>query len=104
VMTKVGFDSLIPGRPIQIDVDGKPVCLARVGDEVFAVSNVCTHSYAELSDGEIKDFTIECWLHGADFDLRTGNALTLPATEPLETFQVERDGNEITISQKSKEI
>jgi 3-phenylpropionate/trans-cinnamate dioxygenase ferredoxin subunit len=103
-MTKVGFDSLIPGRPIQIDVDGKPVCLARVGDEVFAVSNVCTHSYAELSDGEIKDFTIECWLHGADFDLRTGNALTLPATEPLETFQVERDGNEITISQKSKEI
>lgn len=103
-MTKVGFDSLIPGRPIQIDVDGKPVCLARVGEEVFAVSNVCTHSYAELSDGEIKDFTIECWLHGADFDLRTGNALTLPATEPLETFQVERDGNEITISQKSKEI
>lgn len=103
-MTKVGFDSLIPGRPIQIDVDGKPVCLARVGDEVFAVSNVCTHSYAELSDGEIKDFSIECWLHGADFDLRTGTALTLPATEPLETFQVERDGNEITISQKSKEI
>ena len=103
-MTKVEFDSLVPGRPIQIDVDGKPVCLARVGDEVFAVSNICTHAYAELSDGEIKDFTIECWLHGADFDLRTGVALTLPATEPLETFRVERDGNEITISQKSKEI
>lgn len=103
-MTKVGFDSLTPGRPIQIDVDGKPVCLARVGDEVFAVSNICTHAYAELSDGEIKDFTIECWLHGADFDLRTGAALTLPATEPLETFRVERDGNELTISQKSKEI
>lgn len=103
-MTKVGFDSLTPGRPTQIDVDGKPVCLARVGDEVFAVSNICTHAYAELSDGEIKDFTIECWLHGADFDLRTGAALTLPATEPLETFRVERDGNELTISQKSKEI
>ena len=103
-MTKIPFDSLVAGRPIQIDVDGKPVCLTRVGDEAFAVSNVCTHSYAELSDGEVDGFTIECWLHGADFDLRTGAALTLPATEALETFLVKRDGNELTISQKSKEI
>ena len=85
-------------------MDGKPVCLTRVGDEAFAVSNVCTHSYAELSEGDVKDFVIECWLHGAEFDLRTGAALSLPATEALETFLVERDGNELTISQKSKEI
>jgi len=102
-MTTIQFDSLQPGKPVQVDVAGKPVCVTRVGDEVFAVSNICTHSYAELSEGEVKEFVIECWLHGAEFDLRTGEALTLPATEALETFDVEKVGNEITIKEKTKE-
>ena len=102
-MTTLNFNDLTSGRPVQVDVDGKPVCVARIGDEVFAVSNICTHSYAELSDGEIKDYSIECWLHGADFDLRTGEAVTLPATEALETFSVERRGDDVVISQKTKE-
>ncbi len=102
-MTTMQFDALQPGKPVQVDVAGKPVCVTRVGDEVFAVSNICTHSYAELSDGEVKEFTIECWLHGAEFDLRTGEALTLPATEALETYDVAKVGNEITIKEKTKE-
>lgn len=102
-MTRVPYGSLISGQPTQVEVNGKPVCLTKVGDEVFAVSNICTHSFAELSDGEVNGFTIECWLHGADFDLRTGAALTLPATEPLETFSVARDGDDLIISQKTKE-
>jgi 3-phenylpropionate/trans-cinnamate dioxygenase ferredoxin subunit len=102
-VTTLNFNDLTSGRPVQVDVDGKPVCVARIGDEVFAVSNICTHSYAELSDGEIKDYSIECWLHGADFDLRTGEAVTLPATEALETFSVERRGDDVVISQKTKE-
>jgi 3-phenylpropionate/trans-cinnamate dioxygenase ferredoxin subunit len=72
-----------------------------VGEEVFAVSNICTHSYAELSDGEVNGFTIECWLHGAEFDLRTGAVITLPATEALETFKVDRSENTLTISKKT---
>ncbi len=103
-MTQINFDSLTTGKPIQVDVDGKQVCVARVGDEVFAVSNICTQSHAELSDGEVKGVVIECWLHGADFDLRTGAAVTLPATEALETFQVDRSGNVLTISPKTKEM
>ncbi len=102
-MTSLEFDSLTPGQPVAISVDGDPVCVARIGDEVFAVSNICSHSNAELSDGEVKGYVIECWLHGADFDLRTGKALTLPAIESIETFQVERDGNQIVVSRKSKE-
>ncbi len=102
-MTQLDIDSLTPGKPQSIVVDGEPVCIARIGDEVFAVSNVCSHSYAELSDGEVKGFAIECWLHGADFDLRTGQALTLPATESIETYRVNRDGNQLTISRNSKE-
>ena len=102
-MTTIQFDSLQRGKPIQVEVAGQPVCVTRVGDEVFAVSNICTHSYAELSEGEVKGFAIECWLHGAEFDLRTGEALTLSATEALETFDVEKVGNEITIKEKTKE-
>ena len=103
-MTTIDFDSLVEGKLVAVEVEGKPVCVALVGEEVFAVSNICSHAHAELSDGEIKGFTVECWLHGADFDLRTGKALTLPATEPIETFAVEREGNSITISQAKKEI
>ncbi len=103
-MTTVEFDSLNSGQPVQIDVDGEKVCLTRVGDEVFAVSNVCTHSYAELSDGEVKGFVIECWLHGGEFDLRTGSAVGLPAIQALETYQVDRQGNTLTVSQTKKEM
>jgi 3-phenylpropionate/trans-cinnamate dioxygenase ferredoxin subunit len=103
-MTQIQFDSLIAGKSLKIEVDGDPVCVTRVGDEVFATSNICSHAYAELSDGEVKGFVIECWLHGADFDLRTGKALTLPAIEPIETYRVERDENQLTISRKTEEL
>ena len=103
-MTQIPFDSLTSGRPMQIEVDGNPVCVTRVGDEVFATSNICSHAYAELSDGEVNGYVIECWLHGANFDLRTGNALTLPAVEAIETYRVERDENQLTISRKTEEL
>ena len=102
-MTQIEFDSLTSGKMVAIDVEGKPVCVARVGDEVFAVSNICTHAYAELTDGELDGDIIECWLHGAQFDLRTGAVITLPATVALETFAVERNENIITISSIVKE-
>jgi len=60
-------------------------------------------SDAMLSEGEITDNKIECWLHGAEFDLRTGAALTPPAVAPLETFSVTRNGDVVTISQKTEE-
>lgn len=92
------FSVLVEGKPIAIDVDGVAVCVAKVGDEVFAVADTCTHSEASLSEGEITGTKIECWLHGAEFDLRTGEALTPPATESLKSFKVERNGNQLTIT------
>ena len=97
-MTEISFDSLIDGKPVAIDVDGTSVCVARVGEEVFAIADTCSHSDASLSEGEILDFKIECWLHGAEFDLRTGEALTPPATSGLKVFNVERNGNQIKIT------
>ena len=101
-MTSLDYSSLKEGRPQKVEVDGKFVCVARIGDEVFAVADTCTHSDASLAEGDITDFKIECWLHGAEFDLRTGAAVTLPATEALETFAVTRDGDSVTISSAVK--
>jgi 3-phenylpropionate/trans-cinnamate dioxygenase ferredoxin subunit len=97
-MAEVAFDSLVSGKPIAIEVDGVAVCLTRVGDEVFAVEDTCTHSEASLSEGEVSGTKIECWLHGAEFDLRTGEALTPPATSALRTFKVEVNGNQVVVT------
>jgi 3-phenylpropionate/trans-cinnamate dioxygenase ferredoxin subunit len=97
-MAEVAFDSLVSGKPVAIEVDGVAVCLTRVGDEVFAVEDTCTHSEASLSEGEVSGTKIECWLHGAEFDLRTGEALTPPATSALRTFKVEVNGNQVVVT------
>lgn len=97
-MAEIAFDSLVSGKPVAIEVDGVAVCVARIGDEVFAVEDTCTHSEASLSEGEITGTKIECWLHGAEFDLRTGEALTPPATAALKKFKVEVNGNQVVVT------
>ncbi len=96
-MADVTLDQLVAGKPIRIEKDGKSICVTKVGDEVFAIDDTCSHSDASLSEGEVTDFKIECWLHGAEFDLRTGQALTLPATQSVATFAVSIDGNSVTV-------
>lgn len=96
-MSDIALDQLAPGKPMRIEKDGKSICVTKIGDQVFAVDDTCTHSDASLSEGDIADFKIECWLHGAEFDLRTGEALTLPATQPLATYAVKIDGNSVTV-------
>ena len=97
-MSEIAFDTLVEGKPIAIEVDGIPVCVVKVADEVFAVEDTCTHAEASLSEGEVTGGNIECWLHGAEFDLKTGEALTPPATQALKTFKVKRNGNQLTIT------
>ena len=70
-------------------VDGQDVALARHGEEVFAVEDMCSHANVALSEGDVEDCTVECWLHGSRFDLRTGKPTGLPATEPVATFPVD---------------
>jgi len=96
----ITFSQLQDGKPFKVSLGAKDVCVARIGEEVFAVADMCTHSEASLSEGDISNYKIECWLHGAEFDLRTGEALTPPAVEKLETFEVRRDGDTVTISEK----
>jgi 3-phenylpropionate/trans-cinnamate dioxygenase ferredoxin subunit len=65
------------------------VVVARGDDEFFALQNLCSHAAVPLSEGEVEDCQIECWLHGSRFDLRTGKPTGLPATEPVATFPVD---------------
>jgi 3-phenylpropionate/trans-cinnamate dioxygenase ferredoxin subunit len=99
-MATISFESLVDSKPVKIDLDGIPVCVTRIGEEVFAIADMCSHSEASLSEGDVSNYKIECWLHGAEFDLRTGEVATPPASIPVETFEVNRNGDQVTISSR----
>ena len=96
-MSDLTLDQLVDRKPIRIDKGGVSICVAKVGDEVFALNDTCSHSDASLSEGEIVDGAIECWLHGAHFDLKTGEALTPPAVSPIKSYPVKIEGQSVTI-------
>jgi 3-phenylpropionate/trans-cinnamate dioxygenase ferredoxin subunit len=81
-------------QALAVTIGAYEVAVARHEDEVFAVENICSHAAVALSEGDVEDCTVECWLHGSRFDLRTGKPTGLPATEPVATFPVDvRDGD-----------
>ena len=93
------LSTLDDGEATRVDVDGTPVVLARVGDEVFALCDTCSHAEASLSEGELypEDLEIECPLHSSTFDLRTGSPNEAPATEPVARYDVTLDGDYILV-------
>jgi 3-phenylpropionate/trans-cinnamate dioxygenase ferredoxin subunit len=64
-----------------------PVCLVHTEGEVFAIRDVCSHADVPLSEGEVEGTTVECWLHGSRFDLRSGKPTGLPATVPVPIYE-----------------
>jgi 3-phenylpropionate/trans-cinnamate dioxygenase ferredoxin subunit len=96
-MSDLSFATLVTGKPVKLEKGGRTICVTRVGDQVFAIDDTCSHSDASLSEGEVTDFKIECWLHGAEFDLRTGEALTPPAVVPVKIYPVTVDGDSVTV-------
>lgn len=79
-------------------VDGKPVLVARRGDDIFAVGALCTHYGAPLADGLVVGETVRCPWHHACFDLRTGEALRAPALNSLTCWAVERRDGMIVVT------
>ena len=96
-MSDLLLDSIVEGKPVKLSKNGKEVCVARVGNEVFAIEDNCSHQDAALSEGEQNGYKIECWLHSAEFDLRTGAALTPPASQAVKTYPVLVDGNNVVV-------
>ena len=83
------FDELGDGTARRFEVGSTGVAVVRIGDEVFAVGDRCTHADVSLSEGEVDSdgCTLECWKHGSQFDLRTGEPLSLPATRPVPVYE-----------------
>jgi 3-phenylpropionate/trans-cinnamate dioxygenase ferredoxin subunit len=78
-------------------VDGEPVAVVRTGGEVYAIHDVCSHADVPLSDGEVADGEIECWLHGSRFDLRSGKPTGPPASMPVPVYPVRVEGDDVLV-------
>jgi 3-phenylpropionate/trans-cinnamate dioxygenase ferredoxin subunit len=91
------LDEFREGEAIAAKVGDQEIAIARDGEELLAVEDICSHAAVALSEGEVEGCTLECWLHGSRFDLRTGKPTGLPATEPVATFPIEVRGPEIYV-------
>ena len=81
-----------------VEINGTPMVIAKSDDEVYALDEFCTHEEVSLVDGEIYDHTVECWLHGSCFDLRSGKPTGPPATKPLATYQIRVEDGEVYVA------
>jgi nitrite reductase/ring-hydroxylating ferredoxin subunit len=84
--------------PKRVMVADVAVSLVRTEGEVFAINDICSHANVSLSEGEVEDCAIECWLHGSTFDLRTGKPSGLPATRPVPVYPVKIEGDDVLVS------
>jgi 3-phenylpropionate/trans-cinnamate dioxygenase ferredoxin component len=83
--------------PVAVVVDDVAVAIVRQGDDFYAIYDECSHAAIPLSEGEVEDGEIECWLHGSRFDLRTGKPSGPPATEPVPTYPVRVEGDDLLV-------
>ncbi|WP_040284531.1 Rieske (2Fe-2S) protein [Tessaracoccus massiliensis] len=85
-------------KPFPVDIDDDlSVAIVLHGEKVYAIEDECSHGKVALSEGDVVDDTIECYLHGSVFSLETGRPLNLPATEPVRVFECRIDGDDVLI-------
>jgi 3-phenylpropionate/trans-cinnamate dioxygenase ferredoxin component len=89
------------GTAVRVDLGGEPVCVVHTEGEVFAIRDVCSHADVPLSEGEVEGTTVECWLHGSRFDLRTGKPTGLPATAPVPVYETAIEGDQVLVRLES---
>jgi len=87
-----------PGGMKAVRVDGVDVLLCNADGELYAVHDECTHECFPLSEGTLDGHAVVCMLHGARFDVRSGEVLALPAYGPVTTYAVERNGEDILVA------
>ena len=89
----IGTDELKSGERRSVFVDDMPALVIRIETEYFVIEDVCSHDGQPLTEGPIQGCSIICPRHAARFDLKTGKALCMPATDPIRVFRTEiRDG------------
>jgi naphthalene 1,2-dioxygenase system ferredoxin subunit len=96
-VTAARRSELAEGEVLGVEIGGRSIALYDCGGAVYATDNICTHAYARLSDGWLDGEEIECPLHAARFDIKTGKVTAPPATEDLATFPTRIVGDEIQV-------
>src|SRR5688500_13994254 len=94
------LDDLAPGTARRFVIAGVPAAVVRIDDEVYAIGDVCSHANVSLSEGEVwtDERELECPKHGSTFDLRTGEPVTLPATQAVPVYAVEVADGQVTVT------
>jgi 3-phenylpropionate/trans-cinnamate dioxygenase ferredoxin subunit len=90
-------DEVPEGEMRGYQVGGEDVAVANVGGTLHAINDICTHMQCLLSEGDLDDTTVTCACHGSQFDVTTGDVLGGPATEPVESYEVRTDGDDLMI-------
>ncbi len=98
-VTLCALDEIAPGSARRFDVGRHRIAVVRIDDDVYAIGDTCTHQNISLSEGDVdtEERTVECWKHGSEFSLETGEALTLPATRAEPVYDVRVDGGQIVV-------
>jgi len=94
------FDDLADGTARRFDIDGVAVAVVRIGQDVYAISDVCSHANVSLSEGEVwcEERELECPKHGSAFHLESGEPSTLPATQPVAVYDASVVDGQIVVS------
>lgn len=87
-----------PGKGVAVSAGGEVVAVFNVKGEIFAIADTCSHAESSLAAGDLDGHTITCAMHGAQFDIRNGAVLSLPATAPVATFPVEIEGGRVIVT------
>ena len=96
---RVGTVADLPdGRGIRVEWEDHRVAVFRIGEEVYAVGDRCSHAEASLAEGQVFGLEVECPRHGAEFDLATGRPGSLPATVPVPVYTVTVDDGEVYLT------
>ncbi|MGN6758464.1 MAG: non-heme iron oxygenase ferredoxin subunit [Thermomicrobiales bacterium] len=86
-----------PGVGLRVDIGDEAIAIFNLDGEFYAIGDVCTHEETSLADGDVFGDVVECPLHGAEFDIKSGKALSLPAVLPVPTYAVRVEGDDILI-------
>ena len=95
------FEALPDGRAQLREANGRKLLLCRVGEQVYAVANRCTHAAWPLDGGRLAGCELVCELHGARFDVRDGGVRAGPASKPLDCFAVRIEAGHVWVAARS---
>jgi 3-phenylpropionate/trans-cinnamate dioxygenase ferredoxin subunit len=98
-VTLCRLDELTDGGARRFDVDGRSLAVVRIGDDVYAIGDRCSHANISLSEGDVHcdERELECWKHGSTFSLLTGEPQSLPATRPVPVYEVTVVDGDVTV-------